>query len=199
MFIDQGMQTENGVQVHVWTVRFYHNGVPTYLSVDSYLPEVGGGFFFANQGQSITSSSNVLWVPLLEKAYAQLSASGWNQRPQANAYQSLNGGLAMTVLPVLTGKAEANDAFTNAGLTAALAAGRLLTLGTPLDVPSLGIVGGHDYVVLGYDSSTQTYTLMNPWGWNTNYTNAGAPAPGILHLTWTQIQQHFYLDGDGNP
>ena len=199
MFTDDGTQTENGVQVHVWTVRFYDNGVATYLSVDNELPTVGGQFFFANQGQSATNSSNVLWAGLLEKAYAQLSASGWNQRPQADAYDSLNGGLAATVLPVLTGQNESSDSFTNSGLTSALAAGRLMTLATFEDVPSLGIVGGHDYTLLGYNSSTQTYTLMNPWGWNSNYSNDGAAAPGILHLTWSQVQQYFVLDGDCNP
>ncbi|HEV3437919.1 MAG TPA: C2 family cysteine protease, partial [Gemmata sp.] len=199
MFTDDGIQTVNGTQIHVWTVEFHDNGVPHYVTVDNNLPTVYGCFFFANQGESASSSSNVLWVPLLEKAYAQLCASGWNQRPQTNAYQSLNGGNASTVLPVLTGRAEASDPYTNAGLISALGAGRLMTLASYEDVPSLGIVGSHDYVLMGYNASTQTFTLVNPWGWNTDYTNDGAAAPGILHLRWSQVHQYFMLDGDDNP
>ena len=49
---------------------------------------------------------------------------------------------------------------------------------------------GHDYAVLGYDAANQTFTLFNPWGLNN--TNA----PGILNLSWIQITQNFYLDGN---
>ena len=70
--------------------------------------------------------------------------------------------------------------------------GRLLTLGSySSGNQKLGIVGGHDYGVLGYRASDQTFTLLNPWGWNNP-----APWSGILHLTFTQLQQYFYLDGN---
>jgi len=163
--------------------------------VDNDLPASDGGFVYANLCQPISSSSNVLWVPLLEKAYAQLCESGWNARPSSNAYASLNAGSASTSLPVITGAQESSSyPFGDASsFTSAISSGTLLTLGSLAGNTSLGIVGDHDYAVLGYDASNQTFTLLNPWGWNNE------SAPGILNLTWEQITQYFSLDGDCNP
>jgi hypothetical protein len=200
MFTDDGTALENGVQVHVWTVRFFDNGVASYLTVNNYLPANDGYLEFANDdSQPINDSSNVLWVALAEKAYAQLCESGWNARPQSNAYSSLNFGYASTALPVITGEKESSsDPFgSESSFTSAIASGSLLTLATPVNnfpggINPLGIVGNHDYVVLGYDASNQTFTLLNRWGWN--YSGA----PGILNLTWVQLKQNFYLDGNSN-
>ncbi len=194
MFTDDGTTLEGGVQVHIWTVRFYDNGVASYLTVDNDLPAGNGNFVYANLSQSISSSSNVLWVPLLEKAYAQLCESGWNARPPSNAYASLNSGSASTSLPVITGAQESSSyPFGDASsFSSAISSGTLLTVGSITGNSSLGIVGDHDYAVLGYNASNQTFTLLNPWGWN----NGGDP--GILNLTWGQITQYFYLDGDCN-
>ena len=86
-----------------------------------------------------------------------------------------------------------NSLATSTSFINAINAGILLTLGTSGDgINALGIVGDHDYAVLGYNSSNQTFTLLNPWGWNN--TNA----PGILNLTWTQVTQNFFLDGNCN-
>ena len=157
MFTDDGTVLENGVQVHVWTVRFYDNGVASYLTVDNYLPAQNGTFTYADFGQSVNSTSNILWVPLLEKAYAQLCESGWNQRPQTNAYASLCGGWAATSLPVITGHQEStvNTYASSASFQYAIASGMLLTLGSYADNPSLGIIGDHDYGVLGYSLPTR--------------------------------------------
>ena len=197
MFTDDGTAVESGVQVHVWTVRFYDDGVTSYLTVNNELPASNGDFVYAGGFQPIDTSSNVLWVPLLEKAYAQLSASGWNGRPQENAYADLNAGNASTALPVITGVQESSsDAFaSDSSFVGAVEADTLMTLasfsdGTSSAPNALGIVPGHDYAVLGYNTTTQTFTLLNPWGWsNTN-------ALGILNLSWTQITQNFYLDGN---
>jgi hypothetical protein len=132
-------------------------------------------------------------VPLAEKAYAQLCASGWNSRPQSNAYASLNGGNASTSLPVITGASEssANTFASSSSFVSAINAGMLLTLGSYSNGNNaLGIVGDHDYGVLGYNSSNQTFQLLNPWGWN------NTSAPGIVNLTWNQITQNFFLDGN---
>jgi hypothetical protein len=195
MFTDDGTTLESGVQVHIWTVRFYDNGVASYLTVDNYLPASDGGFVYANLSQPISNSSNVLWVPLLEKAYAQLCESGWNARPPSNAYASLCAGSASTSLPVITGAQESSSyPFGDASsFISAISSGTLLTVGSITGNSSLGIVGDHDYAVLGYNASNQTFTLLNPWGWN----NGGAP--GIINLTWDQITQYFYIDGDCNP
>ena len=42
------------------------------------LPTYSGGWFlYANMGDHASSSSNVLWVALAEKAYAQMNEAGW--------------------------------------------------------------------------------------------------------------------------
>ncbi len=196
MFTDDGNELENGVQVHVWTVRFFDNGVASYVTVNNYFPAVYGMFAFANLGQAMTNPNNVLWVPLAEKAYAQLGASGWDQRPAVNAYASLNGGTSTTALPAITGGVENNAGVGGQNaIIAAISSGTLLTLGSaPSGNKALGIVGDHDYGVLGYNAATQTFTLLNPWGWDNTSGD-----PGILNLTWAQIKANFTLDGDCNP
>ena len=197
MFTDDGTALEDGVQVQVWTVRFYDNGVASYVTVDNYLPAFNGNFIYTDMGQPISSSSNVLWVPLLEKAYAQLSESGWNMRPRSNSYASLCGGLAMQTLPFIAGAQESpSNPFGDASsFINAISSETLLTLASDVSGNSaLGIVGDHDYAVLGYNASDQTFTLLNPWGWNSNYG-----VPGILNLTWDQITEDFWLDGNCNP
>ena len=196
MFTDDGVQTENGAAVHVWTVCFYHNGAPSYVTVDNYVPEINGSYIYADFGQSLSNTSTVLWVPLLEKAYAQLCASGWNQRPAFNAYGSLDGGNAASCLPIITGGTENSGNFllNQTAFIAAIAAGNLFTVATASGNASLGIVPSHNYAVLGYDASTQTYTLLNPWGWNNT-----SGYPGILNLTWAQLTANFMHDGNCTP
>jgi hypothetical protein len=48
-------------------------------------------------------------------------------------------------------------------------------------------------------ASNQTFTLLNPWGWNTNYQYDGFTAAGELNLTWWHLTEYFFLDGDCNP
>ena len=50
-----------------------------------------------------------------------------------------------------------------------------------LNFPSR-IGGGHQYIVVGYNSSTQTVTLFNPWG-----INNGSEYPGLVNMTLSQI------------
>ena len=198
MFTDDGTAVEDGLQVHVWTVRFYDNGVTSYLTVNNDVPASNGNFVYAGGFQSITNSNNVLWVPLLEKAYAQLCASGWNSRPQSDAYASLNTGNASTALPIITGYPEssADPLISASSFASAVSAETLLTLGsisntsTSGTTNSIGIVYDHSYSVIGYNAANQTFTLLNPWGWD------NTDAPGILNLTWDQITEYFYLDGN---
>jgi hypothetical protein len=195
MFTSEGTTLENSVQVQIWAVRFYDAGVASYLTVDNELPARGGSLVYANLGQSTTNPNTVLWVALFEKAYAQLSESGWNGRPQANAYSSLDSGSAAGTLTVMTDGPESSVyPYDNASdFEQAISSRTLLTVGSVTGNSSLGIVGDHDYAVLGYNASNQTFTLLNPWGWN------NGAAPGIINLTWGQITQYFYLDGDCNP
>ncbi len=48
------------------------------------------------------------------------------------------------------------------------------------------VVGDHAYAVVGYNATNQTVTLFNPWG-----INNGSSYPGLITLTWAQIQANF--------
>ena len=87
MIIDNGDGT--------WTVRFYSNGTADYVTVNSQLPvDSKGNLIFDGYGTSSTSGSNVLWLELLEKAYAQWNETGREGRSAAaNSYASIEGGL----------------------------------------------------------------------------------------------------------
>ena len=69
MFIDNGDGT--------WTVRFYANGTADYVTVNAMLPVDSTGYLvYADCGCLANSSSNVLWIPLAEKAYVQWDETG---------------------------------------------------------------------------------------------------------------------------
>jgi hypothetical protein len=197
-FTYEGTIGANGAEV--WSVRFYDNGVAQYVTVDNYLPMNGSVFMYANWLQNYSSSSNVLWVALDEKAYAQLCASGWNSRPTTNSYASLNSGSASTSLPVITGGTygTTNPLSSQTALINALTAGTLITMGSGAGSSALGIAPDHDYGVLSYNSSTGLFTILNPWGWNTNYSCGSYNCPGLLYLTYSQITSVFGLDGNEN-
>ena len=50
------------------------------------------------------------------------------------------------------------------------------------------VVDNHSYVLLGYNASTKTFTLFNPWGVNGG-TTGGAFKPGTIQLTAAQLAQ----------
>src|SRR5262249_4155892 len=83
----QTMFSDNGDSTY--TVRFFHNGVADYVTVDRYLPtDTQGRFVYACQGDYASSTGNELWVALAEKAYAQVNEEGWLGQPRdgTNAY-----------------------------------------------------------------------------------------------------------------
>jgi hypothetical protein len=188
MFIDNGDGT--------YTVRFYNNGVADYVTVDRYLPFenpwwaflYGNPFHYASGGHTAGDDRNILWVALAEKAYAQLSESGWNWRPNSNAYSSLDWGDPAPVLAQITGHSVSWDTpadlhwhiwtiskmptFVNE-----FNAGDLITLFATGNTTSF--VANHVYALCGYDPNSQTFTLYNPWG---SY---------VSNVTWSQIQQNF--------
>jgi hypothetical protein len=106
-----------------YTVRFFnYNGQADYVTVNRELPvDASGNFVFADryaQGgkTSSSSASNVLWVALAEKAYAQLAQEGWSRSTSfgsgisstpsdwnQNCYDALNYGNDPTALEQITG------------------------------------------------------------------------------------------------
>jgi hypothetical protein len=178
-----------------YTVRFLQNGVAHFVTVDSQLPTYGGGYFlYANMGGYYSDSTNVLWVALAEKAYVQMNEAGW-LRPTSwgggiNAYSGIEGGYFDDVVHQVVNHActdySVNGASDATTLNNAWTSGKLIgfaSMSTPADAR---IVGDHQYFVVGYNSTTQTVTLFNPWG-----IDNGSAYPGLINLTLSQLTANF--------
>ena len=93
-----------------YTVRFYNGRQADYVTVDSYLPANDQGeYVFANHGQSLEDTTIALWVPLAEKAYAQINEEGWLRTDGHNTYASLDGGWPNHVFTQVTAVRAAGD------------------------------------------------------------------------------------------
>ena len=174
MFIDNGDNT--------WTVRFYAGGVADYVTVDRYLPASSGTLVYAGYGMSAASTSTELWIPLAEKAYAQWNETGKEGRDGKNLYSSIASGWMADVYGQVLGKSAASYSISTSGNSTVLANAMTnkfaVTIGTISGTLSYGLYGNHAYDVIGYNSTTDAYTLYNPWG--TNQPTAS--------LTYAQLQ-----------
>ncbi|MCE5266809.1 MAG: hypothetical protein LLG00_02855 [Planctomycetaceae bacterium] len=175
MIIDNGDGT--------WTVRFYYNGAADYVTVNSQLPvDSRGNLVFDGYGASSASTSNVLWLELIEKAYAQWNETGRTGRSSnSNSYISIEGGWMGDVYAQTLNCADTSYSLRTSSaqqaMVAALSAGKPVTIGTVTSPSSsTGLYGNHAYNVLSYDSTAGLFTLYNPWGSN-------QPAK----LTWSQL------------
>jgi hypothetical protein len=126
-----------------------------------------------------SSATNVLWMSLVEKAYAQWNELGYEQHGWGNdginGYEPINGGFMQPVYDQVLGLNDNSQTYYLPGtaesvLTNALATpGEVVTIGT---IPGLNseftpdnlLVEGHAYTVVGYNSKTGLFTLHNPWG-----------------------------------
>ena len=180
MFIDNGDNT--------FTVKFIRNGVADYVTVDRYLPSTSWNTFaYANNGNMLDSTANELWVALAEKAYAQLNESGWIGQDNTNSYQGINGGWDGTVFQQLTGRAtQYSGSLDFTAMVNAAQSGNLLGVSSkPEGFVASNVVPNHAYVVTGYNSATQKFTLFNPWGVNNTVKD------GTLELSWSQLAASF--------
>lgn len=168
MIVDNG----NGT----YGVRFYLNGNEVWVTVDRELPVDAHGYqVYADNG---VGQDQALWVPLLEKAYAQLSETGMVGHPAVNSYENIDGNSTGVVLPAMSNingnyyRTGASDwASKKQTLVDALAAHRDVVFetahGAPHTYNSAGLtelVGAHAFAVLGYDEATGKFIVRNPWG-----------------------------------
>jgi hypothetical protein len=177
-----------------YTVRFFNRGRAEYVTVDSQLPvDRYGRLVFANMGSAAGSTSNVLWVALAEKAYVQMNESGWLRAGMTgngvNSYQAIAGGWFSAVSLQVANRASTMATVlssTFAEFATAYSSGKLVGFASKSSPISNAIVGNHQYVAVGYNTTTQTVTLFNPWGVNndTNYA-------GLITLRWTDLAANF--------
>jgi hypothetical protein len=182
--IIQSMFTANGNGT--WTVRFYINGKPDYVTVDNQLPS-GGTLYDLIAGRP-------LWVALAEKAFVQENVTGRLQTtfPGANFYGALDGGDPSVALAAISGLPTSDFNVDPSQLGTAWKKGQLLALTTP-DHPTSGlIVPDHCYAVLGYNQMTGAVTFLNPWGMGGGYLGAsGAYYPGYVTIPGKALTRNF--------
>jgi hypothetical protein len=162
------------------SVEFQVNGEADYVTVDRELPTYSGNIGQWDGSQmEFANSTTSLWVPLLEKALAQLSeqgvTTGLDYPTGEDQYYELNAGDGSGIT-LLTGQA-ANDyslaGESGASLTALLrqmhndlAAGYDVLLGTSGLPVGGNLVDDHMFAVTAVNVATSRVSLYNPWGAN---------------------------------
>jgi len=156
-----------------YTVRFFYNGKADYVTVDALLPAAGSLPAYEGLG-----AGGSLWLALAEKAYAQWNETGREGRNGTNSYAAIEGGWMSDVYRQM-GLASQDYSLSSTAQSALIAAlttsGYAATIGTVTN-PGNGLYGNHAYAVVGYNSTSGTFLLYNPWGSN---------QPGWL--TWSQL------------
>jgi len=165
-------------------------GVADYITVNRSLPTYSNGTLaYSGNGLSASSTTAPLWIALAEKAYAQ-----WNQtrnagRDGTNRYASIEGGWMSNTNAQILGYNSTNHSMSSTSkqtLVNAVNTNQSVTIGSTNSASAL--VQGHAYIVTGYNSSTDTFTLHNPWG-------VSHPSP----LTWAQLQANTTMFVVTNP
>jgi hypothetical protein len=205
----QSMFTNNGDGTY--TVRFFNNGVPDYVTVNSQLPTASDGEFayagYDQYGQTayVASSNNVLWVALAEKAYSQIAEEGWSRADHgayANSYDSIGYGWPTKAMSQIT-SATSYSSIILAGPGATpnaeqvvlndLAQNHLISILTLSSFPddNTTFYGNHAYVLEGYDPNTGLFTFVNP------YDNVASAR--IVQVTWDQLSPYVFDFEDVTP
>lgn len=180
----KSMITDNGDDTY--TIRFYSRtsfnpGEAQYVTVDRQI------------ATSIAAKTNngVLWVALVEKAYAQ-----WQEwRRSFPGYNIIgNGGTIFSALQEITGRAATNYSITTVNfstLETALANGKAITAART-GSSSQYIVGNHAYSVTNTyinSSGQQRVVVRNPWG--VDGKTISGTNDGFIDLSFAEFTQSF--------
>ncbi|MBF0273130.1 MAG: hypothetical protein HQL98_13860 [Magnetococcales bacterium] len=173
-------------------VRFYLDGAEAYTTVNKSLPvtQYNTVAFTSNLQHSLTGES---WVSIFEKAYVQLNQQANVQMKTTwtgeNSYQAVEGGWAYPIKEITnlnysyyssyysslsdklstafyysknaaTYKQTIIDALKNGSIGWLASFGKTTDAGNALQ----NLVAGHAFMLIGYDSSDDTFIIRNPWG-----------------------------------
>lgn len=172
-----------------YAVRFYDNGVASYLRIDGDISVSGGSPIYDRFG-----SGGDVWAMLLEKALA------FFRSPGANTYASISGGQTEEPFNALTGVGNTRFDFNIASdvgiynfLKTQLLVGQAVTLGSwGGGGPYSPIMSRHAYSLqsVEMDDGVMYVTLYNPWGCDgVSYDNN--PSDGLLTISISQLRQYF--------
>jgi hypothetical protein len=120
--------------------------------------------YYAHNAEALTN--------VLERGYAEFRVTA--QQTKQGVLQGNSGGNTSTFLNSITGKATYLQGIYNQTLSSLDANlqqivnsnGRYIVAADTKSVTSSGVVSSHAYLVKGYDSSSQTVKLVNPWNSN---------------------------------
>ena len=165
-------------------MRFFANSVAQYVTVDNRVATYNGQIFGA-------SRTNALWVPLVERAYAQWRE--WREgRPGYNLIG--NGDNLANPLGYVTGRAPINyniNSVTFSQLQTALSSGRAVeTARTSSSGNTAYIVNYHAYSVTNAyvnGRGEQRVVVRNPWGLD-GLTASGNASDGFIDLSFSEFR-----------
>jgi len=176
---------ENMITPHAngtYSVDFQVNGQSDYVTVNDDLPTyTGGAKQLDGSTMEFANSTPSLWVPLVEKALAQLSeqsgvVTGLLYHGGQDQYYELNSGLGGGI-SLITG--QSTSSYTLQGdtpntltrllgtLESSLAAGNDVLLGTSDLRVYNNLMSDHMFAVTAINATTDMVQLHNPWGADT--------------------------------
>ena len=192
----ENMITSNGNGTY--SVLFYVNGQPDYVTVNSQLPYMSGGYEWAN-GSTLEFANGTVddWVALVEKAFVELNeqtaAASYGGHTAGDAYEDVNGGTAIalseitdqtfTTYNLTPGKSTSSLSSLMSMLAADFAAGDDIILSTPT-ADDGNLVGDHMFIVTGV-TSAGAISIQNPW--NSAYS-------GSLQMSFTDTIAQLAAD-----
>ena len=126
-------------------------------------------------GKNYANSANELWTDARREGLRarRTSSAGFARACRATARTptaGIEGGYIYAALGHVTGQSTIAFASVTAGtqfsnFVTAWNAGKMIGFASKQTTPSgSSVVGSHAYAVVGYNASTQTVTLYNPWG-----------------------------------
>ena len=164
-----------------YAVEFWVNGKADFVTVDGALPTYTNGSMQWDGSRMVNANSTTsLWVPLIEKALAQLSeqsgvVTGEEYAGGQNQYYELNagGGEGISLVTGQNTTAYAIGGQSATGLTSLLglmsgdlATGHDVLVGTSGQSVSGDLVADHMFAVTAVNVAAGTVSLYNPWGAN---------------------------------
>lgn len=202
-----------------YSVDFHLNGKDDYVTINTQLPTwtANSGSYQSGSGSKLVfdnfTPGQPMWAALIEKAYVQFEAQTATTPGYLgvhnNAYEDIEegGGNAITAITgqYYTGYWDQLSNTESKSYMSTLSDDILNSFNSHDDIimATMGgdggnVVGGHMYQVIGYDASTQTVTLHNPWG-SGCYSG---PMAMTFSETLTQLGETAgvcFLSGYGTP
>jgi hypothetical protein len=182
-----------------YSVEFYVNGQPDYVTVNGELPVMGGNVKWADgSGLEFANGTSDDWVALIEKAFVQLNeqtaAASYGGHTAGDAYEDVNGGTAISLSEITDqtfnaynlSATESSSTLSSlmSTLSADFKAGDEIILSTP-NANNGNLVGDHMYMITGINASAGAISIQNPW--NTAYS-------GSLQMSFTDTIAQLAAD-----